>query len=140
MQTLKKLTSARLNVRLGLTVHTFKRKIEYTKNTRVMPGRVNRLTDNRYKSMTIDINRRLISITDRNRQQFIHRLESIIIDCCRIFFCPLQVMLINFLTKLVYKGFNERVDCQRASRAKTQGWRGGSIIGPCESTVQAEKS
>ena len=25
--------------------------------------------------------------------------------------------------------------CQRASRAKTRGWRGGSIIEPCESTV-----
>ena len=29
--------------------------------------------------------------------------------------------------------------CRRASRAKTRGWRGGSIIEPCESTVQAEK-
>ena len=31
------------------------------------------------------------------------------------------------------------VICQQASRAKTRGWRGGSIIKPCESTVQAEK-
>ena len=29
--------------------------------------------------------------------------------------------------------------CQRASRAKTRGWWGGSIIEPCESTVLAEK-
>ena len=29
--------------------------------------------------------------------------------------------------------------CQRASRAKTRGWSGGSIIEPCESTVLAEK-
>ena len=27
-----------------------------------------------------------------------------------------------------------RVSCQRASRAKTRGWRGGSIIELCEST------
>ena len=31
------------------------------------------------------------------------------------------------------------VNCQRVSRAKTRGWRGGSIIEPCESTVLAEK-
>ena len=30
-------------------------------------------------------------------------------------------------------------NCQRASRAKTRGWWGGSIIEPCESTVKAEK-
>ena len=30
-------------------------------------------------------------------------------------------------------------NCQRASLAKTRGWRGGSIIEPCECTVQAEK-
>ena len=29
--------------------------------------------------------------------------------------------------------------CQRARRAKTRGWRGGSIIEPCENTVQTEK-
>ena len=30
-------------------------------------------------------------------------------------------------------------NCQRASRAKTLGWWGGSIIEPCESSVLAEK-
>ena len=35
--------------------------------------------------------------------------------------------------------FIQTGDCQQARRAKTRGWRGGSIIELCESTVLAEK-
>ena len=34
---------------------------------------------------------------------------------------------------------NTIVIANEPSRAKTRGWRGGSIIEPCESTVQATK-
>lgn len=42
------------------------------------------------------------------------------------------------LFELVYQ-WATVIYCQLAIRAKTRGWRGGSIIEPCESTVQAEK-
>ena len=38
-----------------------------------------------------------------------------------------------------FSGLLVSIYCQRASRAKTRGWRGGSIIEPSESTVQADK-
>ena len=50
--------------------------------------------------------------------------------------------IIRFLTDSEGRILSLLIDyynCQRASRAKTRGWRGGSIIEPCESIVQAEK-
>ena len=49
---------------------------------------------------------------------------------------PMYRIFLNFAKSFVLTCLLN-VDCQRASRAKTRGWRGGSIIGPCESFVLA---
>ena len=74
-----------------------------------------------------------------NRFDFISFFLALYFAPC--FFSPEKPSVtLHVTSNALYNLWLQLVYCQRASRAKTRGCWGGSIIEPCESTVQAKKS